>query len=549
MAGRTQELNAADELRRIGRLIEAEVACKSILEADSNDAEAHYLYGLIAFETPAFDLAELHMARAVALIPEDPGFQCGLGIVQHTKGKLDEAAASFQIAIGLNPESSQAYANLGLVLTEVGKNQEAILILQKALSLDPDNADTLLSLGNAYLELKKFDDAINSYHHVIQVSPGYAAAYRNLGNAFSNAGQLDDAEQAYRNCLRLQPQFQEAYSDLGLVLVANGKLNEAAEHYLGAIRAFRAVEERPLESFIEFNKYNKTKLQHDIEQFDYLMARNKIPKDYAFLSQEYSDVLDRLGEQYEGLLSDLNPPASPRLLKSYNRIIYHEPGELIEGGVLSSSLNTQQIEKEFVDNPHGFTFFDGLLREEALQSLYSFCLSSTIWSLIDYKDEIEANILTGSCCPLIFQIAMDIKQAFPKILGAHPFTSCWAYKYFQRKSGLGVHCDDGAVSINFWITPDHANNNPKAGGLVLWNKKVSRDYLGEMTEEREKRFKKILAESDAESFRVPYRCNRAVLFQSNILHGTDEIDFKTGYENNRINLTFLYGKSPKKGAM
>ena len=142
-------------------------------------------------------------------------------------------------------------------------------------------------------------------------------------------------------------------------MIANRKLNEAAKHFIGPIRAFRAVEERPLESYNEFNKYNKTKLQHDIEQFDYLMARNKIPKDYDVLVEEHRELLARLGDRYEGLLSELNPPASPRLLKSYNRIIYHEPGELIEGGVLSPNIDTQQIEKEFVDSPHGFTFLMG----------------------------------------------------------------------------------------------------------------------------------------------------------------------------------------------
>jgi hypothetical protein len=66
-----------------------------------------------------------------------------------------------------------------------------------------------------------------------------------------------------------------------------------------------------------------------------------------------------------------------------------------------------------------------------------------------------------------------------------------------------------------------------------------------MTEERQERFRRVLDEPDARSFTVPYGCNRAVLFHSNVLHGTDAIDFKPGYENNRINMTFLYGKAPK----
>ena len=546
MADSSHGLDTANEQWRMGRHAEAEETCSQVLKTDPSNAEAHYLFGLIAFERQSFDLAEKHMARAVALIPADPGFHCGLGNVQYMQSKLDEAAESFQKAIDLNPEIPQAHANLGLILTDAGRSQEAIPVLQKALSLDPQNAEVLLSLGNAFQEQQQYEEAINSYNRVIQISPEYAAAYNNLGNAYSIVGELDKAEEAYRNCLRLDPEFKDVFTNLGLTLVSNGKLEEAAKHFIDAVRAFRAVEERPLGMFMEFNKYNKTKLQHDSEQLDHLMNQNKISKDFEELAQEYRDILSRLGDRYEGMLSELDPPASSRLLKSYNRIVHHDPGTQIEGGVLSPDLDLVKIEKDFIDDPYGFTYFDGLLREEALQSLRAFCLDSTIWSLIEYEDEIESNLLTGFSCPLIFQIATEIKLAFPKIFGPYPFTSCWAYKYFEKKSGLGVHCDDGTVSINFWITPDQANNNPETGGLVLWNKRVSRDFLGKVTEQRLEQFNQVISEPDAQSFRVPYRCNRAVLFHSNVLHGTDEIDFKAGYENNRINMTFLYGKSPKK---
>ena len=41
---------------------------------------------------------------------------------------------------------------------------------------------------------------------------------------------------------------------------------------------------------------------------------------------------------------------------------------------------------------------------------------------------------------------------------------------------------------------------------------------------------------------IPYRCNRAVLFNSSLFHETDRISFKEGYENRRINVTYLFGK-------
>ena len=41
---------------------------------------------------------------------------------------------------------------------------------------------------------------------------------------------------------------------------------------------------------------------------------------------------------------------------------------------------------------------------------------------------------------------------------------------------------------------------------------------------------------------IPYNENRAVIFNSNLFHETDNIDFKDGYENRRINVTMLFGK-------
>jgi hypothetical protein len=40
---------------------------------------------------------------------------------------------------------------------------------------------------------------------------------------------------------------------------------------------------------------------------------------------------------------------------------------------------------------------------------------------------------------------------------------------------------------------------------------------------------------------IPYRGNRAVLFNSALFHETDAINFKEGYENRRVNMTYLFG--------
>ena len=46
--------------------------------------------------------------------------------------------------------------------------------------------------------------------------------------------------------------------------------------------------------------------------------------------------------------------------------------------------------------------------------------------------------------------------------------------------------------------------------------------------------------------KVPYRENRAVIFDSDLFHRTDTLRFKPGYENRRINVTMLFGRRAGK---
>ena len=55
------------------------------------------------------------------------------------------------------------------------------------------------------------------------------------------------------------------------------------------------------------------------------------------------------------------------------------------------------------------------------------------------------------------------------------------------------------------------------------------------------KIRKFLIENNANCTNVPYKFNRAVLFNSAYFHETDEIDFKNEYEGRRINNTYLFG--------
>ncbi len=107
--------------------------------------------------------------------------------------------------------------------------------------------------------------------------------------------------------------------------------------------------------------------------------------------------------------------------------------------------------------------------------------------------------------------------------------------------GINLHTDFAAVNVKFSISPDVALVDYDAGGLVVWDKEASLDWDFEKYKADEAVMRVFLAENNADAVRVPYRQNRALVFNSDLLHETDRIAFRPGYENRRINITLLYG--------
>ena len=53
--------------------------------------------------------------------------------------------------------------------------------------------------------------------------------------------------------------------------------------------------------------------------------------------------------------------------------------------------------------------------------------------------------------------------------------------------------------------------------------------------------KTFLRGQQARAMNIPYRQNRAIIFNSDLFHATAAVQFRPGYENRRINVTMLYG--------
>jgi hypothetical protein len=219
---------------------------------------------------------------------------------------------------------------------------------------------------------------------------------------------------------------------------------------------------------------------------------------------------------------------------------------LADGGRIASrsvsATNVARATGEWNSRSPRIIVIDDLLSQEALEKLRRYCWGSTIWRETHPEGYLTAMPEHGLACPLIAQIDEDMRDAYPGILGTHQLRYLWAFKYDSRLSGVGTHADPSIVTFNFWITADEANLDSEHGGLTVWDVATppglkTQQYIGDTAG-----CQAYLARTGAKPTTIPYRCNRAVVFASDLFHETDQMHFKEGYTNRRINITMLYGR-------
>ena len=523
-----------------GRLQQAADLYHQILAEQPRHADSLHLLGLVAYKTGHWDEAAGLIAEAIQQDSTKAPYCFNLGVVLQKQGKLDEAAEAYRRAVKLNPSYVEAQSNLGNVLLEQGKLDQAVGAYQQALRRSPNSAEARNNLGVALKEQGKFAEAITSYEQALKLNPHHVEAQNNLGVALRDHGRLDDAVASFTQTLALRPGYVKAHYDRAFAYLWKGEIDRAAEDFQAS-----ADTKQNHGWPIQDSTVSKARLKHDAEQVQYLMGRGLLGE----TQHSYRDMLEQLSRQaaQEGA-SPWRLPVSQAeyqaVAPSFNRILHRADCPVQSGGAVNPSLDVAAIESRYNANRPEIMYLDGLLTEEALQSIRRFCLDSTIWKRDYPNGYLGAFLGDGFASPLLLQISEELRLKLPGVFKQHKLTQSWAFKYDSALTGLNMHADAAAVNVNFWITPDEANLDPDHGGLVVWDKEAPRDWNFKEYNNA-KNEPKVLAwlkQQGAQAVTIPYRCNRAVIFNSDLFHATDRISFKEGYENRRVNITLLYGR-------
>ncbi|MGH8673888.1 MAG: tetratricopeptide repeat protein [Burkholderiales bacterium] len=434
---------------------------------------------------------------------------------------------------------------------QAGEPRDAISAYRKALAAGAAPEEVHLKLGVLHAELSEHATAVAELKKVIAAAPGNVDALCMLGMVMSDLRRHDDAAALFERALAIREEFPEAHFNLGLAHFERTDLIGAARSFARCAAIKRGApwnaarredpSREPSPAFAAKDMaVNSVKLRHDCEQLEYLLGLGKLPDEYHAVLHDYQALLGEIGTVDVETVVPFDMARHPLVARTYKRPLHISEVSPLAEPLINPSLDFAAIEKNYLLAEPNLIAVDGLLTPSALQALRRFCLESTFWNNVK-PGYLGAYFSDGFCSELLLQLAWELRKAFPVIFKGLPLQMMWGYKCDATLPGLGVHADAAAVNVNFWITDDAANLDPQHGGLLVYPQDAPANWGFAKYNHDPATILRYLESTGGKPLPVPYRANRAVIFDSDLFHASDRPHFREGYLNRRTNITLLYG--------
>jgi hypothetical protein len=313
-------------------------------------------------------------------------------------------------------------------------------------------------------------------------------------------------------------------------------------------RQFAAIRMAPGRSPAQWRalppQLSRDKLAHDLLQFRYLLANGRKTRQL----ERYIGAFERALARFDRLPPEtrqlLDQEIDGALVEVYGRIL-HVAATPRQKMALSDSWSREAVQNSYCNEAPGVVVIDDFLNPTALAALQRFCNESTVWHGNRYPHgRLGAFFLSGFSCPLLAQIAEELRDQLPRLIGRHhKLRQLWGFKHPPSlPADSTIHADFAAINVNFWTSPEAANRDPTSGGMVIYEADAPPDWDFVTYNERLDVIKNFLVTNQIRSRTIPYRQNRAVIFNSDLFHATAGVDFDKAYETRRVNITMLYGE-------
>lgn len=180
---------------------------------------------------PAYGAA--HYALALAYRRSGDSKQAGehLGVYEKNKPNVPPEEDPLMSAVRALNEGAVAHVQKGIALEAAGRLEEAVVEHERAIEVDPKHAQAHVNLISLYGRLGRAEKAEEQFRAAVALNPSLAEAYYNYGVLLVNGGRMPEAKAAFEKATEVNPLYAEAHLNLGLLLERAGDRAEALGHY------------------------------------------------------------------------------------------------------------------------------------------------------------------------------------------------------------------------------------------------------------------------------------------------------------------------------
>lgn len=514
---------------------------KKAEKIQKNNFAVYYNLGIIYYNLNLLDTSIKYFQKAINLNPKDFASLNNLGNIYKEKKKYKEALKLYKKSIKINSKNSYIFYNLGIVFHELGKHKESIKAYKSAIKLNPKDYIAYNNLGSVFNEIKKNNSAIKCFQNSLKIKPNNASALNGMSIVCQLRGEIKKSINFAKKAIKYEPN-----SILSRRLIANTNITRLKDSKEAINQSYKALKIHHRVTNFFNSSVSVTKLKHDVLQAKYISKQKlningikEFIKTGEKILRKKINFLDKKNIDKKIILS---LKEIKLLLPYYKKDYIYKPKFDLKNS-LNPKLNWSEIERNYFNSSNKqIIYIDNFLSKETIVELRNFCLLSKVWNREHKNKYLGATCDRGFISDIHLNIAKDLKKFLPKIFGNRELQTFWAYKYEPKISkGINIHADSAKVNLNFWITPNEFNINKNSGGLRVYDEPAPKSWPFAKYNRNTEDIVNFLKQKKSKFVDIPHRYNRAVLFNSDYFHQTQEVNFKDRYEGRRINITYLFG--------
>lgn len=264
----------------LGEVNSSLLCCDKAIEIDRDDAEAHVMRGRLLVSAGEIELARGALEQAVRLDRDDGEAWNVLSAVLLKQGCFQDAQRCAREAVRLLPSMIEGHINLGNALAGTGLLADARTSFEQAVKLDACNGLAWVGMALVCEREQDMPAARQAYEKANEYLPNQIGR-AGLARVLVALGELVLARQLLMQMLDLNPADSEACRIMGSLCLANGQTQEAEAYYTRALQ------------------HNAANLSALVDMGNLMQARQHFPEAEAY----YTKVLEIAPEHPEAIFN------------------------------------------------------------------------------------------------------------------------------------------------------------------------------------------------------------------------------------------------------